>query len=164
MQMRDLIRQNRSALQQRCFDLVISSYGDETQDFFRRQKDRFLNPIGAALSRQIEALFDLVLAEDENPDGSQIFADFVQIRAVQDFAPSQAVGFVLCLKQAIRERLAEKISTESLFAELLAVETRIDRLLLQAFDAYMSSREKIYEVRANDLKRKSFLALKISEA
>jgi hypothetical protein len=66
----------------------------------------------------------------------------VRIRAVQNFTPSQAIGFVFDLKGLIRamapaDRQASK--------EMVVIESRIDALALLAFDLYMSCREKIYE-------------------
>jgi hypothetical protein len=39
--------------------------------------------------------------------------------------------------------------------ELSALETRIDRLALLAFDCYMKCREKIYEIRLGELRRRA---------
>lgn len=164
MQIGDFLEQKKAAIKQRWFELIIDTYPADSREFFRKQKNRFSNPVGAALSRLVEALYDALLNDSASADISTILEDFVKVRAVQDFTPSEAVGFILYLKQAVREELAEDIRTDRLFGELLALETRIDRLLLKAFDVYMQSREKIYQIKANDLKRKSFLALRRADS
>ena len=156
----DRLEQRKTAIKQRWLDLIIATYPPDSREFFKNQKNRFLNPVGAALHRQVEALYDVLLNEAPDEDIASILEDFVKVRAVQDFSPSQAIEFVLYLKQAIREELVEEIRSGQWFEELLALENRIDRLLLTAFDVYMQSREKIYQIRASDLKRQSFLALK----
>jgi hypothetical protein len=164
MRIDDFLKQKKAAIKRRWLELIIDTYPADGREFFRKQKNRFLNPVGAALSRLVEALYDELLNGAASADISTILEDFVKVRAVQDFTPSEAVGFVLYLKQAVREELAEDIRTSRLFEELLALETRIDRLLLKAFDVYMQAREKIYEIKANDLKRKSFLALRRADS
>lgn len=156
----DLLEQRKVAIKRRWLDLIIATYPPGSREFFKNQKNRFLNPVGAALHRQVEALYNALLAEEPDENIASILEDSVKIRAVQDFSPSRAIEFILYLKQAIREELADEICTGSSFEELLALENRIDRSLLTAFDVYMQSREKIYQIRASDLKRQSFLALK----
>jgi len=160
MHIDDFLERKKATIKQRWLDLVINTYPADTRKFFRKQKNRFLNPVGAALSRQVDALYDTLLHGTTGNDVASILEDFVKIRAVQDFTPSAAIGFILYLKQAVREVCAEDIRTSQLFDELLVLETRIDNLLLKAFDVYMQSREKIYEIRTNNLRRNSFLALR----
>jgi hypothetical protein len=79
----------------------------------------------------------------------------VRIMAVQDFPPSRALRFVFLLKESIRTVLAEEIDANRRQEEALEIERSIDRLALQAFDVYMSCREKIYEMKANDANRRA---------
>lgn len=159
MNITDLLKQKKAPIKQRWTDLILETYPPDGRDFFRQQRDRFTNPVGAALHRQVDGLFD-VFAGDSSQDVADILDEFVRIRVVQDFSPSQAIGFILYLKQAVREILAEDINTHELFTELLALETRIDRLLLSAFDVYSRSREEIFKIRAAEIKRSLFMAFK----
>jgi hypothetical protein len=85
--------------------------------------------------------------------------DIIHIRSVQDFSPSEAIGFTLGLKGIIRSRLSSFLKNKSEFDELTAFESRIDHLSLLAFDLYVGCREKIYEIKANEVKRKYFKLL-----
>ena len=78
----------------------------------------------------------------------------LRIRSVQEFAPSQAVSFVFLLKRVIREELAAKLHDPGLQAELAEFDHRVDQLALFAFDVFTKSREQLYEVRVNEVKRR----------
>ena len=80
--------------------------------------------------------------------------EMIRIRALQNFSPSQALAFIFLLKNVIREELAEEIQKENLAAELQEVESRIDGLALLGFDVYTKRREKIYEIKADEAKRR----------
>jgi hypothetical protein len=80
--------------------------------------------------------------------------EIIRIRALQNFTPSQALAFIFLLKIVIREELAEEIRKENLAAEILELESRIDGLALLGFDVYTKRREKIYEIKADEAKRR----------
>lgn len=164
MRLNELLKQQESAVKQRWTDLIIATYPAGSHQFFKGQKNRFLNPVGAALWRQVEDLFALLLDGKGQENVEAILEDFVRMRAVQDYPPSAAIAYVLYLKQAIREVLHEDICRYQLFDELTAIEDRIDGFLLKAFDVYMLSRQKIYEIRENNFKRQSFLASRMMDS
>ncbi|HEX7343354.1 MAG TPA: RsbRD N-terminal domain-containing protein [bacterium] len=160
----ELLQERQTAIKERWKELIIATYPADSRGFFLEQKNRFLNPVGGSLSRAVDTIYDRLL-DDECGNGPLAdMEEFIKVRAVQDFEPSQAVGFILYLKEAIREQLADAITTQQFSAELVALETRIDRLVLQAFDFYMLSREKICEIRANEFRRRSYLALRRAQA
>ncbi len=70
---------------------------------------------------------------------------------------SGAVAFVIGLKSIVRDELQE-LSEEN-FADLLRFEDRIDRLALQAFDIFMQCREKVYDLKANEVRNMTFRLL-----
>ena len=160
MQIGDLLKLKRADIKERWLDLVISSYPADSRNFFKKQKNQFSNPVGAALERQIDTLYDSLIGNTEKNDTAAILEDFIRIRSVQEFTAAQATGYILNLKQAVREVLADDIRTSQLFSQLLALETRIDGILLEAFDVYMRSREKIYQIKADELKRRSYFVLR----
>ncbi len=163
MQIDELLTQKKSAIKKRWLDMIVATYPADGGDFFLRRKNRFANPVGAAISQQVDELFEVV-AGDGDDDLSRILDQFVKIRSVQDFSPSQALAYILYLKQAVREILAEDIRTRELYAELLDFESRVDRLLLAAFDVYSRSRDRLYAIRADEMRRSLFVALKRANA
>ena len=159
MNLKDLLLKNRAAILERWFRLIIETYPSETSKFLKSQKDRFANPVGAAISEGIEGLYEHLLGESDPVEVSSFLDRIIRIRAIQDFAPSQAVAFVVFLKKAIREQLGKEIRDKTVADELLAVESRIDDLTLLSFDIYMNCREKVYEIKANEIRNRTFTLL-----
>ena len=152
---RNLLRDNRVAIVERWLDIVFTSYNPETAKFLRREKDKFSNPVGQTFARVLPVLFDLLVEGEDLAKASSMLREVMKIRAVQDFMPSQAVGFFFGLKSAVRVEIeAKKLDADTL-RQLLEFESRIDALGLAAFDAHLGCREKIYEIKATELKRRS---------
>ena len=62
------------------------------------------------------------------------------------------------LKDVIRDNIKKEDFQAQLFSELLLFESKIDELGLIAFNLYMNCREKIYELKANEMKNRTFRA------
>jgi hypothetical protein len=61
------------------------------------------------------------------------------------------VAFIYLLKKAVRESLWEEVAQKGLLAELLELESRIDVLALISLDIYSKCREKLYQLRINQI-------------
>lgn len=157
-----LLLQKKSAIVKKWFNAILETYPAETAKFLSSQKNQFANPVGSTVSHEIENIFqELLQAQGIDPEKVSPFLDkIIRIRAIQDFSPSQAVAFVFFLKKVIREVLAFDIQKNQLSEELLALEARIDDLALLSFDIYMKCREKLYELKANDVINGTYLLLK----
>lgn len=115
--------------------------------------DRFTNPVRHAFAKGTEVLYDGLLEDRIGSDEVlKALDDILRVRAVQDFSPGQAVGFVFLLKRAIRESLGSEVNDHRTVEELTKLESRIDDLALVAFDVYMNCREQIFEVRVSEIK------------
>ncbi len=153
MDISELLRKKKRAILTGWFDRVAGSYPPETADFLRRQKDDFANPVGSTVKKELERIFNSLLAGDVASDEVGGFVDrIVRVRAVQDFTASQAVGFILELKQVLRAELGQEIEKHSLAGELAGLEQQIDRLCLLAFDIYMGCREQVYNIKTNEMR------------
>ena len=151
-----LIEKKKSILE-RWFHLILETYPPETSKFIRKEKDRFVNPVGVTLSEGMEALYEGLLQEAEANQLSSPLEKIIQIRSVQDFSPSQAVVIVSLLKKAIQEEMKGRIE------EWFDLESRIDQLSLMAFDIYTKYRERVYEIRINEIKKERDRAFKLLE-
>ncbi len=140
--------------------MILETYPADTSRFLKKQKDRFANPVGSAISQGIEGLFDELLQGMDSGRVSTFLDNIIKVRAVQDFSPSQAMAFIFLLKKVIREELGGEIQEDGLAEELLRLESRIDILALLSFDIYMKCREKIYEIRVNEVKNTVHMLLK----
>jgi hypothetical protein len=155
MDLKSLLLQKKSPIVKKWCDLVLATYPRESQKFLKKQKNRFANPVGRTIFEGIESIFDELLHE-ANSDKIALFLDnIIRVRAVQDFPPSQAVGFIFGLKKVVREELESEIQKGGLTEELAEFDTRIDGLSLLSFDIYARCRQKISDIRAKEIRTRS---------
>jgi len=152
MQLATLLSQKKAAILGRWLTMIYESYPPETAIFLRKEKDRFDNPAGYRISEGLSGLYGALLQEMERDQILTFLDEIIRIRALQDFAPSQAMAFIFLLKNVIRQELAEEIQKENLAAEILDLESRIDGLALLGFDVYAKRREKLHEIRTGEMK------------
>lgn len=154
-----LLDKHKIAIVKEWFDMVVATYPADTSLFLKRQKNPFANPVGSTTLKNLEALFHELLG-GMNHDSLASFLDpIIRIRAVQDFTPSQATGFIPFLKSVIREQIKNELDDLHMVKALLQFEMKIDALNLIAFDIYMGCREKIYQLKANQEKKSTYSAL-----
>jgi len=137
---------------------IVSLWVDRTLDsyissgFFKTSPDRFANPVGANIRAGLERLYELLL---DGADPDQLLAPLdqvIRIRAVQEFAPSQAVAPILEVKWVVRQVLAEERAAAEFVVELDSFDLEVERMALLAFDMYTECREQLYRNRINELK------------
>jgi hypothetical protein len=151
-----ILSDKKEAILKRWLDRIVDSYPAEAAKLLKNNPDPFANPLGQTIAREIEPLFNQLLGEELDEQALRSHLDgIVRIRAVQEFSASEAVAFVFGLKAVVREVLGETADRN----ELLDLEARIDRMALLAFDVYMGCREKIWELKASELKKRADLLL-----
>ena len=150
MELKNLLLQKSSTILEKWFDLILETYPADTKRFLKQQRDRFANPVGTAISQEMERLFQGIVEGVETDKVYPSLERIIRIRAVQDFTPAQAVAFMFMLKGIIRAELGRDLRDQDLVDQLLAFESRIDELGLLAFEIYMKCREKLYEIRMNE--------------
>jgi hypothetical protein len=148
----ELLRARRSSILRGWKALTLQVYADEAARFMRAEKDRFQNPVGHAITEGLDALFDGVLSGKPAAELEKALDAIVRIRAVQDLSPSQGVGFIFILKRIIREEAGDALAGQDALSELSVLDSRIDHVALAAFDIYMRCREKICDIRVNEIK------------
>src|SRR4030042_4034461 len=154
MKLANLRAEKKSPIVDHWLQLFYDSYPPETAIFLKKEKDKFDNPVGYGISRGLNGLFEALVQEMEAEQLLAALDEIIRIRALQDCSPSQALAFVFLLKNVIREELAEELEQQNLLAELLDLEARIDGLALLGFDVYTKRREKLYEIRVNEVKNR----------
>jgi hypothetical protein len=131
-------------------DYTLSSY--KSSDFFRKEGDKFANPVGGTLREALDALFAL-LAKNADPGEFRAPVDTImRIRAIQEFAPSQAVAPIHAVKHITREVFAADKDRCELVNTLYDFEFAVDMAVLAAFDIYMECRERLYSVRIDEIR------------
>lgn len=160
MRLNNLLAQRKTAIIKNWFTLTVETYPPDTASFLKKQKDPFANPVGKTVSRGLEALFNELLKEMDYEIITSFLDPIIRIRAIQNFSPAQAVSFIFLLKKAIRENIKKEALEEQLFNELLLFESKIDQLVMIAFNLYMQCKEKIYDLKANEMRNSTYKAFK----
>jgi hypothetical protein len=160
MSLKQLLLEKKSSIVNKWCDLTLKTYPKQSHAFFAK-KDQFGNPVGHTISQGIATIYDALLEVETPEDGSlmsgvsEALDSIIRIRAIQDFSPSEAVSFLLGVKSVIREELGIKTIQNGHSVEWAALDERIDSLLLLGFDMYSQCRQKIYDIRLNEVKRRS---------
>jgi hypothetical protein len=161
MSLNHLLAKKKKAILDKWFDRVLGTYPIDMQGFFRQQSDRFVNPVGSTILASLEGLFQELLKKGDYEKARSFLEDILRIRSVQDFSPSQAVVFLPLLKGVLKDEIGEEVRQNRLYGEWLELESRIDEFLLLAFDIYMACREKIFQLKTQELRsRKAFSSLR----
>jgi len=150
--LRSLLGEKREAVHSGWLEAIVATYPPGAAKFLMRTGEQFGNPVGHTFYVETGRLLDCLVKGDDPGNCQEALLNLVRIRAVQDFSPSQAVAIVFALKGVIRGLFAEKLANNDLATELQAVEDDIDRLALITFDAYTTCREKIFDIRVNEIK------------
>jgi hypothetical protein len=152
--LRDLLQERKDTIVERwVHDALAAAYPGGGATAFGREQDRFANPVGHSLRVGTRAIFDAIL---EDADGATVrcsLDEIVRIRAVQQLSATDAIGFLFHLKALVRAELGAAADDQPLAGELAELERRIDRIVLAAFELYVAYRERVCELRINELKR-----------
>jgi hypothetical protein len=159
----DILLQNKAAILERWFDLILETYPADSAVLMRKEKDRFANPVGSTILREIEVLYKNLCEGSQDEKCHASLDAILKIRSVQDFSPSKAVGFIFLLKRAIEETLKNEIYKEPFIDDWMNLQFRIDELALQAFDIYMDCREKICGIRIDQARAEKEMAFRMME-
>ena len=163
MTLQDLLVQKKTAILKRWFNKIIKTYPPDASKFLKDVRDPFANPVGSAVSQGIEGLYTGLVEGTTSEEASSFLDHIIRVRAIQEFSPSEAVGFVFFLREAIREELKKEAGDERISRELSALDSRIDGLALLSFDIYMKCREKLYELKSNELRNRTLKLLERSD-
>ncbi len=144
----------RGAILKKWLEQTLASYPGQTTGFLRNEKDRFRNPVGHTLKEGLATLLDEIVGEMDAAKIRPALESIVRLRAVQDFTPTQATGFVFALRQILSGNLEGGGPT--------TWQKRIDEMALLAFDLYMKCREEIYEIKARERQREVYVWQRMS--
>jgi hypothetical protein len=154
MQLETLLELKRDAILGAWRDLIIETYPPETSEFLGKQGDPFRNPLGHAISESIGRIYDEIRSAMDVDELLRALDGIIRIRSVQEFTASEAVSFVFDLKPVIRQVVDAELSGSDALGELTSLDSRIDRVALLAFEKYMECREKLHEIRNNEIKNR----------
>jgi hypothetical protein len=139
---------------------TLRSYPDLVSRFLSSEEDPFRNPVGHTLKHSFGPLLDAILHGVDAARVTGALEAVIRLRAVQDFRPGQAVGFLFLVKSILREHLVREIPGEPAGDALALLDRRVDELALLAFDLFMQCRERLYEIRLREARRRIGILLK----
>ncbi len=147
----------REALLEAWLARTLSTYPEEAARQLGSGGDPFANPVGQRLAKGLGEVIEGVCVD--NKPARQLASaldEVVRVRAIQDFTPSAAVGFVLLLKGAARE--VNGVPAE----ELRSFEHEVDELLLVAVDIYVACKSELFELRTRDMQRRTYHVVELA--
>ena len=153
MPLEEALHNNRYKIVDKWVEYTLTTY--ESSSFFLREKDAFANPIGGTVRDALKKLFALLAQGGNDTDSdalSEPLSQLMHLRSVQDFSPAQAIAPLNAVKHITREILESDKETAPLVSELYDFEFRVDLAVLAAFDLYVDCREKVYQIRVNEIK------------
>lgn len=134
-------------------EAVFATYPLETTGFLRTKNDPFTNPVAHMTREAADILFDAMIGEDMEPEKiTGAIERFVKLRAVQKGEPSTSLGVLYLMKPVLRKKALAKMLEANLLDEYLECESRLDTVILLAFDMYMQARETLAESRIREIK------------
>ncbi len=143
-------------------DVIIGQWLDRSLALFP-EKMGYDTPVADALAEALGTLLTGLGKEDQR--FMDALDDITRILAVQNFPPSRAISIFFELKAMFREIMKRSNVAESLTQKVQTeFSSRIDELVLQAFDSYMQHREKIAQLKVEEGSRRMFMALRRAEA
>lgn len=152
MALLELLSQRKDSVSRRWSDGILETYQPQAAKVMKRRGDPFANPIGESVRTATAEIIEGLAAGRTARDLVAPLERIVKVRSIQDFTPSQAIGFILELRGIIRDELAGLLDSQ-MARELQELEAGLEQLTLLGFDIYVACREQYHEVRVSELKR-----------
>lgn len=152
MEITELLIEKKSTILSQWIKEIVDTYPADSSRFLSKGTDRITNPLGYSIAQGLTSLYDVLCQEknvQESGDAMAALEQLVKIRAVQEFAPSEAVGFIYGLKNLLVKEYSRQGNPD--LQAWQAFTDRIDRIALQVFDMYMSNRERLHQIRVREL-------------
>ncbi len=149
------VEKNKKRITQKWVERVIETYPAETAEIFGKQKDRFANPVAGSLSESLEKVVNGLVSNATTEELSDSIDPAIRVRAVQKFSSSEAVAFIFFLKKVVPEVVGKNNIDADGWAWL---DKKVEELALIGFDKYVECREKIFELRAFEVRNRIFKA------
>ena len=149
------LAQNKKRLTNKWLTALIETYPAESGRFLFNRKNEFTNPIGHAYEKGLGEIFDaLFCGKRETLD--QALTEIMKIRSIQDYSASYALNFMFILKGIIQDEFKAFSKGGSNWQELTDALEAADEGMKAAFDMFVKQREILYEIKANEIKNRTF--------
>lgn len=136
-------------------EYALSTYASSR--FFKEETDKFANPVGGNVRESFAQLLSALIGGEDTEKYAEPLEQFIIIRSVQQFSPSQALAPLNAVKHIVRDVFAKDKEHSHLTNELYDFEFSVDLAVLAGFDIYMKYRERLYQVRIDEIRSGSHL-------
>ena len=153
MKLQELLKKNRESLIADWEDIILGEYAPETFRIFKKQKNRFANPIGHKVSHGVAELFDVICDESDKEVDTPALNEMLKVRALQPITAAEALFFLFDIKLLV-EKICQKQGMDKLYKEFLVFCTRVDATAIAMFDIFTNCRQRVYQVRLNEYRTK----------
>jgi hypothetical protein len=152
----DILRQRREIIHKEWCKSALDFYSNAAFSNIKKDGDRFGNPLVYTVSTALETILDELFDGTRTAKTDKALEDVVKIRSLQSEIPSKVLDFLFRLKVIIKNQLDNAGSEKTDGEDIERLFSALDELILSAFDIYMGCREKIYEIKSNEIKRRSY--------
>jgi hypothetical protein len=135
---------------------TLRTYPGQAGRFLREESDPFRNPVGHTLGAALGALADELFGGFDRARVTASLDAVVRLRAVQDFSPAEAVGFVT-LAHGAADRVVEAGPPGQVAEWRGVVDARIDELVLIAAGLFERCRDEIRAIGERAAYRRIFV-------
>jgi hypothetical protein len=162
MKLRRLLEKKKSVILKEWIAAIYDTYPADTASFLESEPDMFSNPVGYTSCTNAEYLLEgLIRGEDETTLLSYL-EEIIRIRAVQDFAPVQAVSFINSLKTVIAGQIKTEIDRYALWVEWEELHSSIDNLTLLAYEIHAKMKGRIQHIRMKEIENGERFLIKLT--
>ena len=167
MSLAETIRGNKTRILGRWFQVALETYPQQSRFLIGKDGDRFANPIGFTLNDALAEIFDVLMADKEQEALLPALERLVKLRAVQDKSTREQeegrpLAFLLDLKKIVRDVCGVGNGGFTAVSELLALEDRIDQVILRAHEIFYHSRAKLLELQVIEMRNKTYMLRKLA--
>ncbi len=160
-ELKQLLRERKSAIVNAWHEAVLAAPAGSSPDFAEKQLSLLAGARYSDLEAGLNALFDALLLGVLDEDTSRFLDSIVGIRATSAIAASHSLKFFIALKKAVRSELGSTIVNDPRWSEeLTAWDAVIDDMVLFAFDRYAEHRENVFELNAEEERKRTFRLLR----
>jgi hypothetical protein len=135
---------------------TIGTYPEQTRRLLREGRDSFRNPVGHTLDASLRGLTEELFGGFDRARVTAWLDAVVHLRAVQDFSPADAVGFVALARHAAN-RVSGHGSPGLGPGALDVLGARTDEMVVIAADLLSRCREEMRAIGARAAHRRLFV-------
>ncbi|MDR2162298.1 MAG: RsbRD N-terminal domain-containing protein [Desulfovibrio sp.] len=149
----------REEIARRWLERLYAAYPPKAAAFIASLADPFANPVGDRARRMAGAFVRVLASPRPGPEEREALAealeDWMRLRAVQTPSPEEAVEAFFAMKAVLREFVPSCGEGGPAAGDLREAETRVDRVILEAFGSYVRCRETLLAIRAEEAGRRT---------